>query len=475
MTAQPLSRSYEVFHRYHASNRLGSFVYFKGVVRSNNLLRTYFFEMAEAIRLDLQERGSSWLLTYLMEIAGTGRTHINIDWYVVKYLYLLSRGYAPVSVQNPLIPYSSQYFDHIQTTNLLTVTSFCKEICASLMQTPPANAHTEEELALLEEQLAQKEKELANCRQQLDDYRRQLEKYHHATEAEARQRVADECQRLISEANTCRNRAEADMLNAEAEASERIEAAEQKARRIIDEAHQEAEAHLAAAQEEADDIRIAADHAAKEMAHQAREEVLREAQLLHQSCDPSVSYDSIRQDMTSESSDLQRFLMEELGNLQQQLHSALDSFGSVLVDTRSSISTNLNRWRSELYAGEHKAAAMFYVNLYRFVNQALDQRIADAAEESVQEALKNVQQILLGHLSRCEGMMLKLGLTVIRPEKGDLSDDVYHTSPVGSIAPGERIEACLCPGVAMSGEYAPVLIPAQVILAESGQEEEEIE
>ena len=106
------------------------------------------------------------------------------------------------------------------------------------------------------------------------------------------------------------------------------------------------------------------------------------------------------------------------------------------------------------------------------MNHALDQRIADAQEPAVQEAIRAVQASLINHVSRCETMMGRLGLTIIRPEAGEICDDVYHSGTNGEIMPGMVIVRCVCPGVAMCGDYAPVLIPAQVV---AGVPEEEVE
>lgn len=466
MTALTRSRSYEVFHRYHEC-RNGVYYFFRIMHPGTSELYAYFYDMVDAITEDVKETGSSWLLRYMMSIADCHHRHLTLDWYVVRYLFLIGSGYDDSAVASKVtIPYSGQYFDHSLFSSTITVTSFTKEVCASVERMLGGNspAHDlEEEVAKLREQLTVRNCQLQECQNELDEYRR-------ATEAQARQRVADASQRILSEASIARREAETKLLRADDEARERIAAAEAKAGRIIDDAHQQAAEHIDAAQDEANEIRQAADAAARDLAHQARADVLREASLMNSRCTPGSSYDAIRQDMSRQASDIQRFIVDELNKLQTQLGTAFGSFGDKLADARGSISTSLNRWRTDLYAGEYKAVAMFYVNLYRFVNQAMDQRIADAEDETVRTSLQGVQQVLLGHLGRCEVMLQKLGLVLIRPAAGDLSDDVYHTGPAGVVEPGEIIESCICPGVALSGDCAPVLIPAQVITANTDEE-----
>lgn len=465
MTAQLHSRSYELFHRYH-EGRHGAYSFFRLMHPGTSQLYRYFYDMADAVTEDLKESGSSWLLRYLMSIADSRHTHLTLDWYVVRYLFLLGNGYERAAASSLTIPFSGQYFDHSLFSSTITVTSFTKEVCASVERMLGRNVHgghLADELNNLREELALRTRQLQECQNELDEYRRE-------TEAQANLRVADACQRLLSEASIRHREAEAKLQQADDEARERIAAAETKARLIIDQAHQQASEHIDAAQDEANEIRLAADASARDLAHQARADVLREAVDMNSSCDPAVSYDAIRQDMSRQASDLQRFLMDELNKLQTELGTAFSGFGDSLVSARGTISTSLNRWRTDLYAGEYKAVAMFYVNLYRFVNQAMDQRIADAVDERVREALINVQQVLLSHLSRCEVMLRKVGLVLIRPAAGDLSDDVYHTGPAGMVAPGEVIEACICPGVALSGDCAPVLIPAQVVTSNTMEE-----
>lgn len=128
----------------------------------------------------------------------------------------------------------------------------------------------------------------------------------------------------------------------------------------------------------------------------------------------------------------------------------------------------MDKWQKALDGSECRMLAQSYAALHGLWTKALARVIVDAqftsADEVVMNGLVQLHGDLRDRLVQLEQAMLRLGLTVIRPEAGETFDGVYHV-PAGTSAGavGEsRITRCLHPGVmAQSGE---VLIRAEVEL-----------
>ena len=128
----------------------------------------------------------------------------------------------------------------------------------------------------------------------------------------------------------------------------------------------------------------------------------------------------------------------------------------------------MDKWQKALDGSECRMLAQSYAALHGLWTKALARVIVDAqftsADEVVMNGLVQLHGDLRDRLVQLEQAMLRLGLTVIRPEAGEPFDGVYHV-PAGTSAGavGEsRITRCLHPGVmAQSGE---VLIRAEVEL-----------
>lgn len=155
-----------------------------------------------------------------------------------------------------------------------------------------------------------------------------------------------------------------------------------------------------------------------------------------------------RQDMAEEYACVRRSMAEDLRQLE------------TLVQAR------IDQWQNALEHAECRMLARSYLNLYtlsrdEYPRLCMNARLC-AAPEAVLQALGDMQLRLEEQVRHLEASMLRLGLTVLRPQPGERFQPGLHMAQ-GAAAQDGVIAECTLPGVAMV-QAQEALIRAQVML-----------
>ena len=298
---------------------------------------------------------------------------------------------------------------------------------------------------------------LADARRQAEEIRNEAERYANNIRKEADSSAAAERQRAKADAEATRNRAyddaEATRNKAYADAAAIRQNAEREARLIRQRAESDAEHQRAL---------IRDNEIAKGFDLEASDE-----------------YGRIRRDVAGQILSLNTTTRSTVENVVPELQKTLqDSFKELMNNLNSfkmDVTTLGQKCRSDLFSADYRTLASFYVQFYRYVNVDMEAEIkamdgADPANEPLIRQLEKQQAKLTRVLESLERAMSRLGLKFIRPNAGDLCDDVYHVED-GETIPGSRILFCKVPGVFIAGENPNVLIQADVVTEHEPEED----
>ncbi len=173
-----------------------------------------------------------------------------------------------------------------------------------------------------------------------------------------------------------------------------------------------------------------------------------------------------------------RFAVER--EAQANLCAMAEEYRAVRADMRAQIDAlqaqlaqQSAAWERQLYRAESRMLAQSYLSLSDLNATDMVRLLTDAeihaAPAPVMTALKAMQEALHAQLVQLEQAMLRLGLQVIRPGKGEAFDGALHqvTGAVTGDVPGDGlpIRACVRPGVVLlKREGAEALVKAEVKL-----------
>ena len=115
-------------------------------------------------------------------------------------------------------------------------------------------------------------------------------------------------------------------------------------------------------------------------------------------------------------------------------------------------------WEENLRRNECRMLAQSYVSFHTLWTQSLDQLLLQAqctgTDEAVLASLAEFHSQLGSSLRQLETALTRLGLVILRPEKGEPYNPAYHLN-TGS--PGARISRCITPGVIVQGAREALL------------------
>ena len=121
-------------------------------------------------------------------------------------------------------------------------------------------------------------------------------------------------------------------------------------------------------------------------------------------------------------------------------------------------------WEQSLRRSECKMLAQSYVSFHTLWTQSLDRLILEAqcagTDANVLASLADFHQQLGSRLRQMETALTRLGLVILRPEKGEPYNAAYH---LNTGAPGARVARSITPGVLVQGA-AEALLKAEVEL-----------
>ncbi len=131
------------------------------------------------------------------------------------------------------------------------------------------------------------------------------------------------------------------------------------------------------------------------------------------------------------------------------------------AELRRQMTEDLARWQQRLDRTECRMLAATYVSLYGMLTRDVDALILTAqcgeAPTSLRDGLDGLQTNGHLRLRQLEQAMLRLGLTVLRPEAGEAFDPLLHQGAGGT----GRITRCATPGVCLQAT-GEALVKAEV-------------
>lgn len=116
----------------------------------------------------------------------------------------------------------------------------------------------------------------------------------------------------------------------------------------------------------------------------------------------------------------------------------------------------MQQWQTAIYQADTRMLGQCYVGMATKLGDAVDQAIAKLMkpEMSAEEAkpLLELRAVMLSQLTRLEYAMKRLGLVVIRPQRGDTFQNDVHTltttsSETINVPEFAKIDQCITPGV----------------------------
>lgn len=133
------------------------------------------------------------------------------------------------------------------------------------------------------------------------------------------------------------------------------------------------------------------------------------------------------------------------------------------------LEAKVNAWDRALDRPECRLLAKSYIALHDLQTQDMDRLILDAqcagTDASVMASLTDMQGQLCNRVRQLEQAMLRLGLTVIRPAKGEPFNGAYHMA-VGTsagVVGAALVGRCMHPGVMVQGAQE-AMVKAEVEL-----------
>ena len=136
----------------------------------------------------------------------------------------------------------------------------------------------------------------------------------------------------------------------------------------------------------------------------------------------------------------------------------------------------MQQWQTAIYQADTRMLGQCYVGMATKLGDAVDQAIAKLMkpEMSAEEAkpLLELRAVMLSQLTRLEYAMKRLGLVVIRPQRGDTFQNDVHTltttsSETINVPEFAKIDQCITPGVLAERadlRFREVIVPAVVTL-----------
>lgn len=136
----------------------------------------------------------------------------------------------------------------------------------------------------------------------------------------------------------------------------------------------------------------------------------------------------------------------------------------------------MQQWQTAIYQADTRMLGQCYVGMATKLGDAVDQAIAKLMkpEMSAEEAkpLLELRAVMLSQLTRLEYAMKRLGLVVIRPQRGDTFQNDVHTltttsSETINVPEFAKIDQCITPGVLAERadlRFREVIVPAMVTL-----------
>ena len=136
----------------------------------------------------------------------------------------------------------------------------------------------------------------------------------------------------------------------------------------------------------------------------------------------------------------------------------------------------MQQWQTAIYQADTRMLGQCYVGMATKLGDAVDQAIAKLMkpEMSAEEAkpLLELRAVMLSQLTRLEYAMKRLGLVVIRPQRGDTFQSDVHTltttsSETINVPEFAKIDQCITPGVLAERadlRFREVIVPAVVTL-----------
>ena len=136
----------------------------------------------------------------------------------------------------------------------------------------------------------------------------------------------------------------------------------------------------------------------------------------------------------------------------------------------------MQQWQTAIYQADTRMLGQCYVGMATKLGGAVDQAIAKLMkpEMSAEEAkpLLELRAVMLSQLTRLEYAMKRLGLVVIRPQRGDTFQNDVHTltttsSETINVPEFAKFDQCITPGVLAERadlRFREVIVPAVVTL-----------
>lgn len=114
-------------------------------------------------------------------------------------------------------------------------------------------------------------------------------------------------------------------------------------------------------------------------------------------------------------------------------------------------------WEQQLQRSECRMLAQSYASLNDLAENTVAALILEAqcagADPRLLSGLAEVQQQLLGRINQLEQAMARLGLVVLRPQRGEPVNPAYHFAANG----GKTVARCIRPGVIAKGAESALL------------------